>query len=95
MDSPGRIEEPEQAFVGEEISLGQHVYNMSPKRKKFRTGDDGGDGKGGMRKYYLICALVWLVVIGVVAYLVPTYLVDQEGKFASLLKFCFESQTFI
>eukprot|EP00980_Cylindrotheca_fusiformis_P011618 scaffold2747_cov104-Cylindrotheca_fusiformis.AAC.8 len=80
MISPtGYNEDPEQAR-SKEMSLGQHESMMvSPTHEKDEKGEDYK--KRGMRKYYIVCAVVLLVVIAVIAYVVPTYVVDSDdGK---------------
>jgi hypothetical protein len=73
--------EHELPSAGEEISLGQHESNLSPKRSQTRN-DDSFDW--GMKKYYLLCTLIWLIAIGVIGYAVPTFLLNEEGTFQTV-----------
>ncbi|CAJ1948897.1 unnamed protein product [Cylindrotheca closterium] len=94
--------EASDEFQGKEISLAQHTYNISPKKKgqkrpHFPEDDEEAnyafssrrmtnkEGKG-MTKWYCFCAFIWLAVIGMAAYLVPTYLLNtsKESNLAPL-----------
>mmetsp|Transcript_35656 Transcript_35656/g.86316 ORF Transcript_35656/g.86316 Transcript_35656/m.86316 type:complete len:617 (-) Transcript_35656:1504-3354(-) len=84
--------------VGKEISLAQHEYNISPKKKgqkrpHFPEDDEEAgnlftfgskstcmtkkEGKG-MTKWYCLCAFIWLAVIGMAAYVVPTFVLNRS-----------------
>jgi hypothetical protein len=73
--------EHELPSTGEEISLRQHESSLSPKRRRARNDSADDSSDGGMKKYYLLCALIWLIAIGVIGYVVPTFVLNKEGKF--------------
>ena len=81
---------------GKEFTLEHHEYNISPKKKgqkRPRFPEDGEEEasvfsfaqkkkKGGMSKWYCLCAFVWLAVIGLAAYVVPVYVLKPaNGEF--------------
>ncbi|KAL3936933.1 MAG: hypothetical protein SGBAC_007848 [Bacillariaceae sp.] len=107
------LEASNNEFEGKEISLAQHVYNVSPKKKgqkrpHFPEDDDEEagsnaytfrnrssvtsnnknknnnnnkkEGNKGMTKWYCFCAFIWLAVIGLAAYVVPTYVLKDPSK---------------
>lgn len=110
-------------FEGKEISLAQHVYNVSPKKKgqkrpHFPEDDDEEagntayttfrksrsvtnnntnkkegskqEGNKGMTKWYCFCAFIWLAVIGLAAYVVPTYVLKDPSKGELVLVYSYD-----